>query len=99
MGGRKGTPIFGRAKAREGLDYTERQLSILCDDVPLSAVSLNELSNIMKKANARCDNYNYEIAKLTYEAKANPNNYKPSMTVGEAKAILQSLTPWEIIWT
>ena len=57
MGGRKGTPIFGRAKAREGLDYTERQLSILCDDVPLSAVSLNELSNIMKKANARCDNY------------------------------------------
>ncbi len=69
MGGRKGTPIFGRAKAREGLDYTERQLSILCDDVPLSAVSLNELSNIMKKANARCDNYNYEIAKLMYEAK------------------------------
>ena len=63
VGGRKGTPIFGRAKAREGLDYTERQLSILCDDVPLSAVSLNELSNIMEKANARCDSYNYEVSR------------------------------------
>lgn len=28
MGRRKGTPVFGQAKAREGLDYTERQLSI-----------------------------------------------------------------------
>lgn len=99
MGRRRGTPIFEKAKSRKGLAYTERQLSILRDDIPLSQISLTELFNIMKKADERCDSYNYEIAHLMYEAKSNPGSYKPNMTEGEARMILQELTPWKIDWT
>lgn len=98
MGRPKGTPNFERAPQRKGLEYTVRQLGILNDDIPLSSVSLNELTNIMVRANERGDSYHYQIARLMYEAKTNPASYRPKMTVDEAKIILQSLTPWEIIW-
>lgn len=99
MARRRGTPIFEKAKPRKGLAYTTRQFSILCDDIPLSQISLTELFNIMKKADERGDSYNYEIAHLMYEAKSNPSSYKPNMTEGEARMILQELTPWKIDWT
>ena len=98
MGRPKGTPNFERAPQRKGLEYTERQLGILSDDIPLSLVSLNELTNIMIRANERGDSYHYQIAQLMYEAKMNSKSYRPKMTVSEAKIILQALTPWKIIW-
>lgn len=55
MARRRGTPIFEKAKPRKGLAYTTRQFSILCDDIPLSQISLTELFNIMKKADERGD--------------------------------------------
>ena len=67
----------------------------ICGDI----TSITYKDDIAPILDGKTIDVNYEIAKLMYEAKANPNNYKPSMTVGEAKAILQSLTPWEIIWT
>ncbi len=99
MGRRKGLAIFDRAIARLDIDYTERQLKILCDEVPLDDVATKELAAIKKKAEARMDTYNYEIAALMYEVKKNPYQYKPNLTVDEAKAILQTLTPWKIDWT
>lgn len=99
MARRRGTPIFEKAKPRKGLAYTTRQFSILRDDIPLSQISLTELFNIMKKADERGDSYNYEIAHIMYEAKSNLSSYKPNTTEGEARMILQELTPWKIVWT
>lgn len=99
MGRRSGGAIFGKKKPREGLDYTERQLDILCDNIPLTLASLTELRNIIKKATERGDTANRETAMLMYEVKAAPDIYRPDMTIGEAKMILQLLTPWDINWT
>ena len=62
MGRRSGGAIFGKKKPREGLDYTERQLDILCDNIPLTLASLTELRNIIKKATERGDTANRETA-------------------------------------
>ena len=79
-------------------DYTERQLAILNDDIPLESVKTTELAIIMKKAQFHGDVDSYEIAKGFYEAKRNPTTYTPSYKEGEAREILQSLTPWKINW-
>lgn len=79
-------------------DYTRRQLDILNGDVALEKIRRNELAAIIKKANARCDNFNYEIAQSLLDAMNTPCEYFPDMTVGEARQILQRLTPWELDW-
>ena len=99
MGRRKGVAIFNRAIARVDIDYTERQLRILCNEIPLDEVGTTELVVLQKKAKARMDSYNYEVATLLYEIKKNPHEYRPNLTVDEAKVILQTLTPWKINWT
>lgn len=53
----------------------------------------------METADERGDSYNYEIAHLMYEAKSNLSSYNPNMAEGEARMILQELTPWKIDWT
>lgn len=80
------------------LDYTERQLAILNDDIPLENVKTTELAIIMRKAQFHGDIDSYEIAKGFHEAKRNPATYMPPYTKIEAMEVLQSLTPWTINW-
>ena len=91
-------PIFNRANPMFGLDYTKRQQDILNDEIPIDKIRTTELASIMKKANERADTIGYDIAKGFYELKMHPCDYMPHYTMGEAKAVLQSLTPWEIHW-
>ena len=84
---------------RKGLDYTERQMAILNDDVPFEQIRTTELSMLMARATEREDVINYNIAKRLYDAKTNPSIYTPSISVMEAKEILQSLTPWIVDWS
>ena len=87
------------APARKGLDYTPRQLAILNDELPLEEIKTMELVKLMKRALEREDEVNFDIAKSLHEAKTNPNNYRPIISLIEAKMILQRLTPWMIDWT
>ena len=91
-------PIFERAPTRPGLDYTEWQLAILEDEIPIEDIRTTELAALMRKANERKDALNYDIAKGLYDLKLHPCSYMPRYTMEEAKAILQSLTPWKIEW-
>ena len=93
-----GSPIFCRAPICPGLDYTERQLAILEDEVPIENIRTTELVALMKKTRERKDELNYDIAKGLYDLKLHPCEYMPHYTTEEAKSILQSLTPWKIEW-
>lgn len=95
---RGGTPVFWANKARLWLDYTPRQLAILDDEIPLDEIRTTELVAIIKKATARLDGFNLDIANDLLELKKHPSTYFPSMTVEEAKETLQELTPWKLDW-
>lgn len=98
MNKRKPGPNFNRAPGRKGLQYTERQLDILNDEIPLDEVPLHDLTNLMVKAKERGDDGYYIAARQMYEAKKSPTDYRPTLTVEEAKITLQALTPWKITW-
>lgn len=93
-----GKAIFFKAKPMFGLDYTERQLAILNDEVPIEQIRTTELVAIMKKANERADAFNFDIAQGFYYKKKDPDAFVPGYTIEQSKAILQSLTPWQIDW-
>ena len=90
--------LHERAKPRTGLDYTARQHAILNDEIPVEEIRTTELSALMKRANERADQMAYDIAEGFYDLKIHPCEYMPHYTMAEAKAVLQSLTPWEIHW-
>lgn len=90
-------PIFSR-HTRQGLDYTERQLAILNDDIPIDRIRTTELAALMKRALERNDDMSYDIAFGFYELKKHPSSYTPNYTLDETKAGLQALTPWPIHW-
>ena len=81
-----------------GYDYTERQLAILNDDIPIDEIRTTELSIIMRKAVQHNDTVNYEIANGLREQKIHPCEYFPRYTIDESMAMLQNLTPWKIQW-
>lgn len=87
------------APQRKGLDYTQRQLDILNDEIPLERIRTTELVMLIRRAAEREDEVNLDIAKDLYEAKVRPNEYEPSLSVDDAKAVLQRLTPWIINWS
>ena len=78
--------------------YTKRQQDILADIIPLEKVRLNELGILVNKAEQMGDSDSYEQAKALYNRKVDPGIYFPSYTIEDAKAILESLTPWPIDW-
>ena len=86
------------SKQRAGLDYTDRQLAILNDEIHIDMIRTTELAAIMKRAKERGDEDYYEIAQGYYLKKKDPISYAPTYSTEEAKNILQSLTPWEINW-
>ena len=90
--------FFNRAPNMFGLDYTKRQNAILNEDIPLDEIRTTELVAIMKKATERADQLSYDIASSLYYWKTHPDVYIPKYTLKEAKAILQKLTPWPILW-
>lgn len=79
-----------------GTVYSERQAKILCGIIPVEEVRLSELAILVKKAEKIGDGENQEIAQQLYEQRSNPSVYFPPYSLEEAKAILQSLTPWKI---
>lgn len=81
-----------------GKEYSIRQLAILNGDIPLSEVRLNELTILQRKAQNLQDFINYEIAQSLYTKKLSGDDYFPTYSIDEAKAILQRLTPWKIEW-
>lgn len=87
-----------RAKNRPGLNYTQRQIDILYENIPSEEVRTTELAAIMKKAAERGDDYNYSLAESMYYYKTHPDAHIPKYTEEEARAVLQSLTPWTIHW-
>ena len=81
-----------------GDTYTDRQLAILNNEIPLYEIRPNELSILYKKAKQKNNVDSYEIAIQMYAEKTKPQEYIPQYTIEEAKAILQELTPWIINW-
>lgn len=81
-----------------GSTYTKRQLDVLAGVIPLEEVRINDLAILVNKAEQMGDIDTYEQAKALYDRKLDPGIYFPTYTIEEAKAILQSLTPWEINW-
>ena len=81
-----------------GDTYTDRQLAILNNEIPLYEIRPNELSILYKKAKQKNDVDSYEIAIQMYAEKTKPQEYIPQYTIEEAKAILKELTPWIINW-
>ena len=81
-----------------GTTYSQKQMDILYGVIPLDNVRINELTVLMKKAEQMGDIDSYEQAKELYCRKLDPGIYFPKYTIEEAKAILQSLTPWIIDW-
>ena len=95
---RMSSPIFDRKPQRTDGNYTARQFDILNERIPLDEIRTNELTTLMRKAVARNDNFNYEVALSLYKTKKNPVSCLPKITVEEAERILQELTPWKIDW-
>ena len=87
-------------KPSYGKTYTERQRRIVNEELPLSEVRINELTIIMNKAVSMGDIPTYETAKMLRNLKIHEDDgeYSLSYSPEEAKAILESLTPWKINW-
>lgn len=78
-----------------GRKYTERQIKIIQDEIPLDEVRLNELSIILRKAeNIEDEPVIRKIQKLR-KRKTYLANFQFTFTEEEAIEILKSLTPWE----
>ena len=90
--------VIFNSKQRIGLDYTDRQMAILNDEIHIDMIRTTELAAIMKRAKERGDEDYYEIAQGYYLQKKNPSTYVPTYTIAEAENVLQPLTPWEINW-
>ncbi len=80
-------------KKHYGATYTDRQLQILYGELPWETVPLHEISLLVNKAKSLDDNENYERARKLQALKRTQDQYKPSITPGEAKDILKKLTP------
>ena len=74
-------------------DYTPRQIAILNDDIPLEEVRMNELTKLVKKAEARNDSAILEQAKCLRSEKQDTDRFVSKLTIEEARAILKNLTP------
>lgn len=81
-----------------GKTYTERQLRILNEEIPLEEIRLNEITVIMRKAESLGDDEKLAIARVLYNVKTRKEDYRFSVSVEDAKQILQELTPWDIDW-
>lgn len=85
-------------KPNYGKVFTERQQKILNEEISLDDVRLQELSIIKKKAEALGDEEKAEIASFLIGLKTAPEEFEYTVKKEDAKAVLQSLTPWEINW-
>lgn len=85
-------------KPNYGTQYTKRQQMILNELIPLDQVRLNELTIIIRKAEAMEDTETAAAAQILYDAKTHVDSFQFSMSPEEAKEYLQSLTPWKINW-
>lgn len=74
-----------------GSTYTERQLRILSGDLPWEVVRLTEITIVMRKAKAMGDDEGFKEAALLQEMKLGQDDYRPQITVEEAKNILREL--------
>lgn len=74
-----------------GSTYTERQLRILSGDLPWEVVRQTEITIVMNKAKAMDDDVNYKQAALLRELKLRQEDYRPRITVEEARNILKEL--------
>ena len=79
-----------------GKEYTPTQLKILSGETPWEIVPLNQLTNLLYKAETFNDAKVYQKVKEMHDRKIEQRNkkYTPNMTAEEAKDILRSLTPW-----
>ncbi len=77
--------------------FTDRQLRIVYGEYD-PKVRKNEVSVILKKAEAFQDNKITEIVLEKYEVLLFGEHYQCKYTVEEAKQRLQAMTPFEINW-
>lgn len=85
-------------KKQYGKKFTERQLRILNEEIPIEDVRLTEIAIIMRKAESIGDEENLDIARALYAFKTHKEEYQFDVSVDDAKQTLQELTPWEIDW-
>ena len=78
-----------------GKCFTDRQTRILTEEISIEDVPMHEISLILNKARSLGDIDGYEKAKELRERKQLSKEYTPDITVEEARAILDSLTPWK----
>ena len=74
-----------------GTTYTERQLRILSGDLPWELVPQREITLLMRKAKAMGDDEGFKQAALLQEMKMGQDDYRPQITVEEARDILKEL--------
>ena len=85
-------------KPNYGSQLTNRQQMILKEEIPLDQVRVNEITVIIRKAEAMDDMETAAAARILYNKKTHVDGFQFSMTPEEAKAFLQSQTPWKINW-
>lgn len=68
-----------------GTTLTDRQKKILDEEIPLDQVRTNEITTIIRKAEAMGDEDSVAIAKMLYGLKTHKEEFSFSMTVDEAK--------------
>lgn len=85
-------------KPNYGKKFTERQVKILNEEIPIEAVRLTEISIIMRKVESLGDEENLDIARMLYAFKTHKEEYQFNIAAEDAKRTLQDLTPWEIDW-
>ena len=80
-------------KPNYGKKFTERQLKILNEEIPIEEVRLTEISIIMRKAESLGDEENLDIARMLYAFKTHKEEYQFNISAEDAKRTIQDLTP------
>ena len=81
-----------------GKVYTERQLKIMNEELPLEEFTQGELTLLTRKAERLEDEEALEKLAYIQKLKDPKTEFTFSVSPSEAKEVLQSLTPWEIDW-
>ncbi len=81
-----------------GKTYTERQLKIISEEIPVDGVSNSELVKLIRKAETMEDNAVADKVRKLHKLKNYEETFEFTYSPSEAKDVLQALTPWKIDW-
>lgn len=78
-------------KKKYGKKYSEKQLMLLSGEIPWETTPINQITILMRKAEAMGDTENYEKAKRLHQLKSEQDVFVPDLSKEEALDILKGL--------